>query len=81
MGLVNFMISPAGRLARIGAGIALIVLGLVAIGGAAGIAVAVLGLVPITAGAVNVCLLGPLFGADFWGRPKGRPKGPGATPA
>jgi hypothetical protein len=77
MPLVSFMISPAGRALRIAAGIALILVGLVAIGGTGGIVVAVIGLVPIAAGVSNVCILGPLFGADIWGHPRGA----GPTPA
>ena len=33
--------------------------------------VAVVGVVPILAGLLNSCLLGPLYHADLWGRPKG----------
>jgi hypothetical protein len=68
MGLVKFMSSSAGRLVRIGAGVALIAIGLGAIGGTAGTIIAVVGVVPLLAGVFNVCLLGPLFGAGFRGR-------------
>ena len=71
MRLVNFMTSIAGRVLRIAVGVVLIVVGLVAVGGTAGIVVAAIGLVPITAGAVNLCLIGPLFGADIWGHSRG----------
>jgi hypothetical protein len=66
MGLAVFMASPAGRIARIVAGVILIVLGLV-VGGAAGWILAIVGLVPIAAGAGNVCLLAPFLGAPFKG--------------
>lgn len=69
MALVGFMISPAGRLARIVAGVALIAVGFV-VQGAGGIVISVVGIVPIAAGALNVCLLGPLFGADLRGNPR-----------
>jgi hypothetical protein len=78
MPLVSFLISPAGRLARIAAGVVLIVVGLALVGDTAGTVLAVVGLVPIATGATNVCLIGPLFGADLRGRPRtgrgGRPE-------
>jgi hypothetical protein len=72
MAFVNFMRSPAGRFARIAAGIAIVLIGLLAIGGTGGIIVAIVGLVPIAAGAGNFCLAGPLVGTDLQGNPKGR---------
>ena len=63
MAFINFMNSAAGRAIRIVAGLALILIGLVAIGGTGGIIVAVIGLVPLGAGAANVCIVGKLFGA------------------
>jgi hypothetical protein len=59
---VRFMVSPAGRSARIVAGLALIAGGLVGLGGAAGIAVAAVGLVPLFAGAFDGCVFAPFFG-------------------
>ena len=56
MGIVEFMRSTAGRLVRI----------------AAGIAVIVIGLVPIAAGVFNFCLLGPMFGMDLHGKARPR---------
>lgn len=70
MPIVTFMRSSAGRLARILAGLVLIVVGLAVVGGPAGIVVAVVGLVPLAAGVFNFCLLGPLFGVDLRGRPR-----------
>ena len=70
MALVTFMSSPAGRLARVIAGIALIVVGLAVVGGTGGIIIAIVGLVPIGAGAGNVCLLGPVLGSDLPGSAK-----------
>jgi len=66
MGFVRFMNSTAGRVARIGAGLVLIVGGLVA-GGTAGLVVAAVGVVPLAAGLANVCLFAPLFHAPFRG--------------
>lgn len=68
MGFVDFMRSNAGRLLRIVAGIALILVGLLAIGGTGGVILAIVGLVPLAAGIFNFCLFGPLFGVDLWGR-------------
>jgi hypothetical protein len=72
VGFVKFMSSGAGRLARIVAGIVLILVGLLAIGGTAGIVIAIIGLVPLAAGVFNFCLFGPLFGVDLKGRPSAR---------
>lgn len=63
--LVAFMSSPAGRIARMVAGVVLIVVG--AVIGGAGWILAVVGLVPLAAGAFDVCLLGPLFGRPLAG--------------
>lgn len=58
--------SAPGRLMRVVLGVVLIVVGIV-IGGPAGWALGVIGLLPITAGAANVCVLGPLLRAPFRG--------------
>ncbi len=68
MSFVDFMRGTSGRLLRIVAGIALILIGLLAIGGTGGIILAIIGLVPLAAGIFNFCLFGPLFGVDLWGR-------------
>ena len=59
--------SPAGRITRILAGIALIAWGLFGLGGATGIVVAVIGALPLLAGLFKVCLFAPLFGAPISG--------------
>jgi hypothetical protein len=64
---VTFMASFNGRIARIVAGIVLILLGLLAIGGTGGIIVAVIGAVPLLAGLFDFCLFAPLFGAPLSG--------------
>lgn len=66
MGIAKFMASTAGRLARIIAGIVLIAAGFM-VGGTAGWVIGIVGLVPIAAGAADVCLIAPLFGAPFKG--------------
>lgn len=65
---VKFMASPAGRLLRIVAGIALIAWGWFGLGGTTGIIVAVIGLVPLAAGLFDFCLAAPLFGAPLSGQ-------------
>lgn len=57
---LSFMASPAGRVARIAAGLVLIVVGTVT-GGGGGWIITAIGVVPLLAGALDVCLLGPLF--------------------
>jgi hypothetical protein len=64
---VKFMASPAGRIVRIVAGIALVALGLFVMHGAGGIIVAVVGLVPLVAGLFDFCVFAPLFGAPMSG--------------
>ncbi|MEJ2150967.1 MAG: DUF2892 domain-containing protein [Chloroflexota bacterium] len=59
------MSSTAGRLIRIVAGLALIVVGVLFVGGTLGTILAVVGLVPLLAGIVNVCVFAPLFGGPF----------------
>lgn len=64
--LISFMASRTGRWLRILAGAGLVVGGL-ASGSARGAAVALAGLAPLVAGAMDVCLLGPLFGHPLRG--------------
>ncbi len=67
MALVRFMNTSAGRALRVGLGVTLIVVGLAVVGGAGGIALAVVGILPLATGALDVCMLGPLFGASLRG--------------
>lgn len=64
---VAFMASPAGRITRILAGVALIAWGLLGLGGTTGMIVAVIGVVPMVAGVFDFCLFAPLFGAPLSG--------------
>lgn len=66
-GLFRFLASTNGRIARVVAGVVLIVVGIAAIGGTAGWVVAIIGLVPLLAGAFDVCVFAPLFGRAFKG--------------
>jgi len=68
MGFARFMSSLAGRLLRIVAGIALIVVGLVTVQGTGGIILAVVGAVVLAAGAFNFCIFAPFFGGPFWAK-------------
>jgi len=68
MAFVKFMVSGAGRTARIVAGIILVALGLLVVKDTVGIILTVVGLVPLVAGAVDVCVFAPLFGYPFLGK-------------
>ncbi|MEZ4553320.1 MAG: DUF2892 domain-containing protein [Dehalococcoidia bacterium] len=65
--IFQFLASTAGRVTRAVAGLALIALGLGAIGGTTGIVVAVVGVVPLAAGVFDFCVFAPLFGRPFNG--------------
>jgi Protein of unknown function (DUF2892) len=71
MGFAAFMSSPAGRIVRVVAGLALIgggaALALSATNVVLGVVLAVVGLVPFFAGTLDVCVFAPLFGAPFSG--------------
>ena len=62
-GFARFMSSLAGRLLRILAGIALIVIGLIVVHSTGGIILAGVGLIPVVAELFNFCVFAPLFGA------------------
>lgn len=70
MGFVSFMRSFAGRVLRVAAGVVIIWIALTQVQPPWSWIVMILGVVPILAGLMNFCLLGPLFNADFWGRPR-----------
>ncbi len=65
--MIGFLASTTGRIVRIVAGIVLIVVGLLVIGGVGGIVVAVIGAVPLLAGVFDFCVFAPLFGEPFSG--------------
>jgi hypothetical protein len=75
MKFAEFMGSPLGRGLRVVFGGVLIYVGLNVIQGVGGTIVALLGIVPITAGLLNLCLLGPLLGAPIRGSSGPAPKG------
>jgi hypothetical protein len=61
MGFAKFMSSMLGRAVRIVAGIALIALGLMVVGGVGGVLLAIIGAVPLIAGLLDICIIGALF--------------------
>jgi hypothetical protein len=65
--LIAFLASSTGRAVRAVAGIVLILIGVLAVGGTAGWIIAAIGLVPLGAGAFDVCLFAPLAGLPFSG--------------
>jgi hypothetical protein len=65
---VKFMASPAGRVVRAVAGLALVAWGLLGLGGPTGIVVAVIGIVPLAAGLFDFCVFAPLFGNPLSGQ-------------
>ncbi len=67
MSFARFMAGPVGRGVRVVAGLALIIVGLV-LGSAGGYVLAAVGLVALLAGALNVCVLGPVLKAPFSGK-------------
>ena len=68
MSFVKFMVTGAGRVARIVAGIALIAIGLLLVGGTGGIILAVVGVLPLAAGLFDFCVFAPLFGLPLAGQ-------------
>jgi len=68
MGFDCFISSLSGRLLRILAGIALIIMGLAVVHGTGGIVLAIVGLVPLAGGIFNVCVFAPLFGGSFFAK-------------
>ena len=63
----GFIASPTGRVVRIVAGLALILVGLLALQRLGGWILAIVGLVPLLAGLFDRCVFAPLFGLPFVG--------------
>jgi len=68
MGFARVMSSSAGRVIRILAGLALILLGLLLVKGTGGLILAIIGLLPLVAGVFDFCVFAPIFGASLWGK-------------
>ena len=66
-GFFRFISSPTGRIIRIVAGLALVLVGLLVLKGIGGWILAIVGLVPLLAGLFDWCVFAPLFGLPFVG--------------
>jgi hypothetical protein len=66
-GFFGFIASPTGRFVRTVAGLALILVGLLAVGDIWGWILAIVGLVPLLAGLFDRCVFAPLFRLPFVG--------------
>ncbi len=66
--LFGFLASPSGRIVRALAGLTLIALSLLSIGGMIGYVIALIGIVPLAAGLFDFCLFAPLFSYPFGGK-------------
>jgi hypothetical protein len=67
-GLIGFLASSNGRIARIAAGIVLIAIGAFALQGAGQIVLIVIGLIPLIAGLFDLCFFAPLAGLPLSGK-------------
>jgi hypothetical protein len=65
--IIKFLASTNGRITRGVAGLALILWGLLGLGGGVGIVVALVGALPLLAGVFDFCIFAPLFGAPLSG--------------
>jgi hypothetical protein len=65
---VQFMQGTFGRLLRIAAGLAIIGVGVLLVGGTWGIVLTFVGAIPLLAGLMGICLVAPIFGYDLTGR-------------
>jgi hypothetical protein len=63
----HFINSPAGRLARLVAGVSLVAWGYTQRGTGTGLVFVAVGLVPLAAGAFNLCLISALLGGPISG--------------
>jgi len=64
---VFFLASNTGRIVRIVGGLALVVLGRFGLSGMNALVVILIGAVPLLAGAFDICVFAPLFGAPLSG--------------
>jgi len=66
-GFARFVNSPAGRIARVIVGIALVGWGYTLRGSCSGMALMVVGLIPLAAGILDWCLISALLGGPISG--------------
>ncbi len=64
----RFINAPAGRLARVVAGLALVALGATHLGSSWGLALLLLGVLPLATGTIDWCVLSALLGGPLTGR-------------
>ena len=67
-GFCRFVITPVGRIARVGAGLALIAWGYTHLSSTLGLIVMLFGFLPLATGALDLCLLSALIGGPLSGR-------------
>ena len=67
-GFARFINSPAGRITRIVAGIAIIIWGYTNLPAISGVVTMALGCVPLVFGSMDWCLIAPLLGGPISGR-------------
>jgi len=72
-GFARFINSPAGRILRMVAGVALIGWGYTQRGTTTGIVLMVVGLAPLAAGAFDLCYISALLGGPISGARVGKP--------
>ncbi len=65
--MLEFLLSPTWRIARMVIGIVLIVVGLLVVKGTAGVVLAVIGAVMLVLALLNVCVLAKLLGGGGGG--------------
>ncbi len=68
MAFVKFMSSTAGRILRVVAGLILMWVGFIMLGGLPGIIVGIIGILPLVAGIIDICVFAPLFGGPLSGK-------------
>lgn len=66
--MVEFLASSVGRVIRIVAGIAIILIGYLWVDAPWKYVLEAVGLVPLAAGIFDFCVLAPLMGKPFWGK-------------
>ena len=66
-GFAKFINSPAGRIARLVVGIALVVWGYTLLVSVTGIFLIIIGLIPLVAGSFDLCLVSALLGGPVSG--------------
>jgi hypothetical protein len=63
----QFMASPAGRITRLVAGAGLMIFGATQTSAKTKASLLAVGAIPFSAGALDFCLISPLFKGPFWG--------------